>query len=188
MNYSKMSLNELKHDLIVEGKKGYPFFLAGTLYWLAMGVLRFIIDSEEQLALIYLLASCSIFPLAIMISKVFKVNIFSKNPLGVLGGIVGGIQAFYLPVWIVIYMEHYEWLPMAIGILGASHFLPYLWIYQSKTYGIFTVALAVLSFVFGYIFIDQAFSTLPFLLAIMYLITALLLILETKKHIARSHT
>src|SRR5699024_11320924 len=99
----------------------------------------FLIEDHRLLALCYLIGSGSIFPLAVVISKILKANILSKNPLGVLGGIIGGIQAFYLPIWIVIYIEHYELLPMAIGILGASHFLPYLWIYNSKTYGIFTI-------------------------------------------------
>jgi len=149
-----------------------------------MGVLSFLIEDHRLLALCYLIGSGSIFPLAVVISKILKANILSKNSLGVLGGIIGGIQAFYLPIWIVIYIEHYELLPMAIGILGASHFLPYLWIYNSKTYGIFTISMAVISFIFGYIFINQAFLTLPFLLAVIYLVSVIGLRLETNKYVA----
>lgn len=184
MNYEQMTLEKLKMDLIVDAKKGYPFLLVGALYWFVMGVLSFLIEDHRLLALCYLIGSGSIFPLAVVISKILKANILSKNPLGVLGGIIGGIQAFYLPIWIVIYVEHYELLPMAIGILGASHFLPYLWIYNSKTYGIFTISMAVISFIFGYIFINQAFLTLPFLLAVIYLVSVIWLRLETNKYVA----
>src|SRR5690625_7956751 len=100
-----------------------------------MGILSLFIDDHRLLALCYLIGSGSIFPLAIVLSKMLQVNMLSENPLGVLGGLIGGIQGFYLLIWIVIYVEHYELLPMTIGILGASHFLPYLWIYISKTYG-----------------------------------------------------
>lgn len=181
MNYQNMTLKELKSDLIVDAKKGYPFLIAGALYWLVMGGLSLFIDDQQVLALCYLIGSGSIFPLAIALSQMLKANILSKNPLGVLGGIVGGIQGFYLLIWIVIYIEYYELLPMAIGILGASHFLPYLWIYNSKTYGIFTVSMAIISFIFGYILIDQAFLTLPFLLAFVYLIAVIGLKLETRR-------
>lgn len=184
MNYQKSNLEELKKDLIVDAKKGYPFLLAGALYWFTMGILSLFIDDHRLLALCYLIGSGSIFPLAIVLSKMLQVNMLSENPLGVLGGLIGGIQGFYLLIWIVIYVEHYELLPMTIGILGASHFLPYLWIYNSKTYGIFTVLMAIISFVFGYIFINQAFLTLPFLLAAIYLISVIGLRLETNKYVA----
>ena len=117
------------------------------------GLFRFYIESSQQLALFYLIGSFSIFPLAIALSKILKVNILSKNPLGVLGGIIGGIQAFYIPVWVVIYIEQFELIPMSIGILGASHFLPYLWIYRSKTYAVLTIAMAF-NFIYFRLYLD----------------------------------
>lgn len=51
MNYQSMTIDELKNELIIEAKKGYPFFVAGTLYWLVMGFLNFFIESNQQLAL-----------------------------------------------------------------------------------------------------------------------------------------
>jgi hypothetical protein len=183
MDYNSMTIDELKTDLIKDAKKGYPFFLAGTLYWLVMGVLGFFIESQQQLALCYVISTGSIFPMAIVISKIQKINILSKNPLGVIGGIIGGIQAFYIPVWVIIYIEKFELIPMAIGILGASHFLPYSWIYKSKSYVIFTITMALISFIFGYVIIGQAFSLLPFLLAALYLGQAIALIIETRSFI-----
>ncbi|MBB6452557.1 hypothetical protein HNQ94_001002 [Salirhabdus euzebyi] len=183
MDYQNMTLKDLQKDLIVEARKGFPFFLAGTVYWLVMGILYFFIGDQQVLALCYLLGTGSIFPLALLLGNLFKLNLLSKNPLGVLGGIVGGIQAFYLPIWIVIYLENYELLPMVIGVLGASHFLPYLWIYRSKTYGIFTVGMAVVSFFLGYVIEGHAFLTLPFILSALYLVTACALIKESKAFI-----
>lgn len=186
MNYQSMTLEELKHHLICDAHKGYPVFFAGALYWFVMGILGLFIEGKT-LALCYLLGSGSICPLGIWISRLLKVNFLSKNPLGTLGGIIGGIQAFYLPLWIVIYIEHYELIPMAIGLLGASHFLPYMWIYKSKTYFLLTVAMAFISFFFGYVFIGMAFSILPFLLVVIYLVTIIGLIIETRKHMMRKN-
>lgn len=180
MSYQNMTLDELKHDLIRDAQKGYPIFISGALYWLVMWIMGFYIEGKA-LALSYLLGSGSIFPLGILFSKLLKVNFLSKNPLGKLGGIIGGTQAFYLPLWIVIYIERYELLPMAIGILGASHFLPYMWIYKSKTYLFLSAAMALIAFVFGYVFIEKAFTLVPFLLMIIYIVTVVSLRIETRK-------
>lgn len=184
MEYQRMTLEQLKDDIIVDGKKGYPFFLAGTLYWLVMGILGMVMDVSQQLALFYVIGTSCIFPLAILIGKIVGSNLLTKNPLGVLGGIIGAIQAFYIPLWIVLYLEHYELVPLGIGLLGASHFLPYLWIYRSKSYLFLTIAMAVISLVFGYIFLDLAFIGLPFTLAALYLVTVIGLILETKSFVS----
>lgn len=187
LNYKSMNLEELKHNLIHDAQMGYPIFIAGGIYAFVMGILGLFIEGK-QLALCYLLGSGSIFPLGLSLSRLLKVKIVTKNPLCTLGGIIGGIQAFYLPLWIVIYIEHYELIPMAIGLLGASHFLPYMWIYKSKTYLMLTLMMAAISMIFGYIFIELAFSVLPFLLTISYLLTSLCLLFETRKYVRHTRT
>src|SRR5690625_5538346 len=101
MNYQNMTLEELKKDLIVDAKKGYPVLLAGALYWLVMGGLSFFIEDRQLLSLCDLIGSGSIFPLAIAISKMLLANILSQNQLGVLGGIVVVIRGFYILIWII---------------------------------------------------------------------------------------
>lgn len=180
MNNEDQTLQQLKSEIIKEAKKGSAFLYAGAMYWLMMGLLSLFIESDQLLALCYLVGLGSIFPLAILISRLLQANLFSKNPLGELSGITGGIQAFYLLIWIILYIENYQLLPMAIGVLAASHFLPYIWIYNSKTYGYFTVLTAAVSLIFGYIFIEQAFISLPFLLASVYILAVVGLTFETK--------
>jgi len=181
MRYQNMTLEELKSDLIKDAHKGYPLFIAGALYWAVMCILGLFIEGK-MLALCYLLGIGGIFPLGVLISRMLNINLFSKNPLSALGGIVGGIQAFFMPLWIVIYIEFYALLPMAIGLLAASHFLPYAWIYKSKTYLLFTIVMAIVSFIFGYIFNEMAFTVLPILLSIIYVVNVGGLIAETRKH------
>jgi len=180
MDYRSMTLETLKDDLIAGARNGYPVFIAGALYWLAMGALGLAIEGQT-LALCYLFGVGGIFPLGILFGKLLKADLISKNPLGALSGIVGGIQAFFLPLWIVIYIEHYELLPMAIGLLAGSHFLPYAWIYRSRTYLFLTLAMAAASFFLGYVFDGLAFSALPWTLAAVYLATAAGLAAESRR-------
>src|SRR5699024_6898766 len=99
MDYQNMRVEELKAELIVDAKKGYPFLLTGVFYWLVMGSVGFFIDNHQCLALCYLIGLGSIFPLALAISNIVKANILTKNLVVELGGIVGEIQIFYLIIW-----------------------------------------------------------------------------------------
>ena len=180
MHYRNMTLDELKDDLIRSARGGYPVFIAGALYWLLMGILGFFLEGQT-LALCYLLGVGSIFPLGLLFGKLLKADMISRNPLGALSGIVGGIQAFFLPLWIVIYIERYELIPFAIGLLAGSHFLPYVWIYRSRTYLLLTLAMAAGSFILGYALDRFAFSVLPWALAVLYLATAAGLAAESRR-------
>ena len=180
MHYRNMTLDELKDDLIRSARKGYPVFMAGALYWLAMGTLGFFLEGQT-LALCYLLGVGGIFPLGLLLGRLLKADLTSKNPLGALGGIVGGIQAFFLPLWIVVYLERPELVPFAIGLLAGSHFLPYTWIYRSRTYLFLPFAMAAASFFLGYVFDRLAFSALPFAMAVIYLAAAAGLAAESRR-------
>jgi hypothetical protein len=94
---------------------------------------------------------------------------------------VGGIQAFFLPVWIILYLEHYKLVPMAIGILAGSHFLPYAWMYNSKTYVFLPIAMTIASLVFGYVYMEYAFTVLPFSMMVIYLISIFFLLMEIRR-------
>jgi len=175
MDYQSMPLDKLKEDLTQDTLKGIPFLIAGSIYWFVMGILHFFIKDTQTLALIYLIGSGSIFPAAMLISKLIGANLVSKNPLGTLSGIIGGVQGFYILIWIVIYIELPNLLPLTIGILVGSHFLPYAWIYNSKAYQIFTMLTVLISFILGYVFKALAFTILPFALALIYLTTIIML-------------
>ena len=187
--YENMTLNELKEELIINSKKAYPLFISGFIYWGIMVILGQFF-SDKQTALFYILGMGSIFPVAMLIGKMLKVSFAtSKSPLATLAGIIGGIQIFFLPVWIVTYIEHYEYVPMMVGILAGSHFLPYVWIYKSKAYLFLTFGTAKAAFVFGYIFIENSFLFVPLSQAIMHLITAFWLIRESKVFVSKdSHS
>jgi hypothetical protein len=180
LDYRSMTLDELRDDLIRTARNGYPVFLSGALYWLVMGILGLFLEGRT-LALCYLLGIGSIFPLGLLFGKLLKADMTSRNPLGALSGIVGGIQAFFLPLWIVIYIERHELIPMAIGLLAGSHFLPYIWIYRSRMYLFLTLAMAAVSFFLGYAFDGLAFSVLPYALAAVYLATAAGLAAESRR-------
>lgn len=113
--------------------------------------------------------------------KIVGVNLLSNaNPLGTLGGIVAAPQAFYIPVFIIVYMNIPEYIPFTVGLLAGSHFLPYMWIYKSKAYLFITLGTCFSALIFGGFFVDHAFTLVPLAISILYGMGVLLILKELK--------
>jgi hypothetical protein len=94
-------------------------------------------------------------------------------------GLIGGVQLFFAPLVIMIVLHQSDWIPFAIGVLTGAHFLPYVWIYDSKVYLFQTIATVFTASFFGIVFMELSFYIVPFALSIVYGVTLLLLI---RKH------
>ena len=174
------TLEQLQTDLILTAKKGFPILIAGALVFLLFTFMPLFFPLKT-VYLIWIFGLSVIFPFGILISKIVKVNILvTDNPLGTLGGLVAAPQAFYIPVFIIVYMHIPEYLPFTIGLLGGSHFLPYMWIYKSYSYLFVTIATCISSLILGGFFVDLAFFLVPLAISIVYGIGVLLILKELK--------
>ena len=154
--------------------------LSGAFVFLIYTLMHLIFPIEA-VRLIWIFGLGVIFPIGILISKILGINLLSTdNPLGTLGGIVAAPQAFYIPVFIIVYMEIPEYLPFTIGLLGGSHFLPYMWIYKSKAYLFVTLGTCFSALILGSLFVDHAFTLVPLAISIVYGIGVLLILRELK--------
>jgi hypothetical protein len=175
--HNEMNIYELKNDLSLEAHLGYPVFIAGIIFWLFVRICSFFLP-QETLVWLYLFGIGAILPLAILISKLLKINFLAAhNPLSTVGGLVGGVQIFFAPIVIMVAYHQPEWMPFVIGVLTGAHFLPYVWIYDTKIYLFQTITTVIVASVIG--FMEQSFHITPFALSIVYMITAILLI---RKH------
>ncbi|OCA87228.1 DUF7010 family protein [Pseudobacillus wudalianchiensis] len=174
------TLEQLQRDIILTTKKGFPILLAGAIVFLLFAFLPFFLPMDT-IYLVWVWGLSVIFPLGILIGKLVKVNLLTRDhPLGILGGIIAAPQAFYIPVFIIVYMHIPEYLPFAIGLLGGSHFLPYMWIYKSKAYLFVTLGTCLSSLILGGFWINQAFILVPLAISIVYSTGVLLIFKELK--------
>jgi hypothetical protein len=174
------TLEKLQAEIIFEAKKGFPILLSGAIVFLLFTLIPLVFPMKT-VHLIWIFGLGAIFPFGILISKILGVNLLSKdNPLGTLGGIVAAPQAFYIPVFIIVYIKIPEYLPFTIGLLAGSHFLPYMWIYKSKGYLFVTLGTCFSSLILGGFFVDQAFTLVPLAISIVYGIGVLLILKELK--------
>lgn len=174
------TLEKLQEEIIFETKKGYPLLLSGAIIFLIFTLMPLVFPIEA-VRLIWIFGLGAIFPFGILISKILGVNLFTTdNPLGTLGGIVASPQAFYIPVFIIVYMKIPEYLPFTIGLLAGSHFLPYIWIYKSKSYLFVSLGTCLSALILGGFLVDQAFTLVPLAISIVYGIGVLLILKELK--------
>ncbi len=89
-----------------------------------------------------------------MIAAILKIDMFAKgNPLGgVLAGLIGGINVLNIPLVLLAYFQFPEWLPFVVAMLIGVHFIPYVWIYESKSYGLLSVGTVFVTSVCGILF------------------------------------
>lgn len=163
-----------RSELSTKSRQGAPIIAAGSVYFFVLFLLSFVVDGR-LLELIWVVGSGVVFPLGLLIARLIGADILVKgNQLGTLAGVVGGIQALYIPVYIVAYKYAPEWLPFIVGTLTAAHFIPYIWLYQSRVYGFMIAAMAAVSIVFGSIH-GISFMAVPLGIAAVYGVSAFLL-------------
>jgi len=176
----EQKLEHLHRNISLQTKKGYPILMAGGIIFLLLAIMPYLFPLNI-VHLIWVWGLGGIFPLGLLLGKILKIDLIgSKNPLSALGGTVAAPQAFYIPVFILIYMKIPEYLPYCIGLLGGSHFLPYMWIYKSKAYLFVTLAICLSSFILGSFFIELAFILVPSAIAISFAIAVLIIFKENK--------
>ncbi|MCM3586735.1 hypothetical protein M3182_13430 [Mesobacillus maritimus] len=170
-----MDFKEIKTDYMIRTNKGVPMFYGGILIWLILGFLSFVLP-EEINAYIYLASTGVFFPVGIFVSKLLGIDFFSKdNPLSTLGGLLGALQLLFAPLLIAVGFEHYEWVPFVVGVLTGAHFLPFMWLYESRAMLFQTIATVLVSTIVGLVFIEMALTLVPLALSIVYFITAMLI-------------
>lgn len=173
-----MELNQAKINLQLTTQKGLHIIIGGIIFWIIASISGMLLP-KSIVIWVYLIGIGSIFPLGIVIAKILKIDIFAiENPLGRLASIIGGINLLNIPLVLIIYFNQPSWLPFIVGITAGAHFLPYIWIYDSKAYGFLSVFTVLASSICGFLFMSKIFIILPISLSVVYFITVLLIIKE----------
>ncbi|EEL69974.1 hypothetical protein bcere0026_30650 [Bacillus mycoides] len=177
----EMNISEAKRDLAQKTKKGFPVIIAGLLFWIVASITGVLL-SEKQVVWVYLIGMGCVFPFGLMIAAILKIDMFAKgNPLGTLAGVIGGINVLNIPFVLLAYFQFPEWLPFVVAMLIGVHFLPYVWIYESKSYGFLSVGTVLVTSVCGILFAEKGFIVIPMAVTVVYFITLISVSLENKK-------
>jgi hypothetical protein len=174
---------QLQENVSRRAKKGYPILLAGALFFILVTIMPYIVSSD-MLPYVWILGMGSIFPLGLLLARILQAEIIiTDNPLATLGGLAGGVQVFYIPVFIIIAKLDPNWLPAAVGLLGGSHFLIYMWVYRSKAYLFITIATGVSSLFLSIFFLEMSYQLVAPAIAVVYGIGIVMIWSELKQEV-----
>lgn len=148
-----MELNELIKDCACRQKKGLHFILTSILIW-AMICAVHLTDMPINLKnLITFCCSAVLFPLAWMLSKVLKIDFEGKgNPLTKAGILFSINQMLYILIVMWVYAAVPEKMVMVYAMVFGAHLMPFSWLYDSRSYMVFSVVVPILSLIVGLIY------------------------------------
>ena len=148
-----MSLEELRNDIALKQKKGLPFICASVVIWFLIMIVVVLDLPQQQENVLVFCCSCPLMPIAWLIGKLLKVDIFEKsNPLGNVGFLFTCNQFLYLLIVMWIFSAVPDKMVMVYAMVFGAHLLPYSWLYQSISYRVFSIVIPVVSLVLGCMF------------------------------------
>ena len=139
----------------------------------------YILIADFVKKLIHLLLFNTISSVGFFTLENLKIDFQNKeNPLSGLGLLISLNQMLYILIAMWVYAVMPEKMLMVYAIIFGAHLLPYGWLYQSKTYYVFSILIPIIVLLLG-------IYAPTFFVAVFMLITEIifcsLLILENKK-------
>ena len=162
------TLAVLQDHVIDVAQRGYPILVTGSAFFIVLAAISNALP-QRALGLVWIFGMMVIFPTGVMLGAVLRINVMTRdNPLGTLGGLVAAVQAFFIPVFIVVYQFTPQYLPLTVGVLGGAHFLPYSWIYRSRAYIFVSIGTGLASPVVGTVMLSSAYMLVPLAIAVIF--------------------
>lgn len=181
-----MNLSDLKNELAIQNKNGLSFLSSAVIVWTIITVVFLLPLEMTQKNVFMLFSSGILFPLAIALSKLYKVDWQSKgHPLSDLGLGLNLAQLMYFPIIFLVFAHSPADMVAVFAIITAAHLYPYGWLYGAKAYYIFAPVISVLVMILGFIASGQTW-TIPMLMASSLVVLNLALFADFKKKASSS--
>lgn len=148
-----MELYELIKDCARRQKKGLHFILTSILIWAMICAVHLTDMPIDTKNLITFCCSAVLFPLAWMLSKVLKIDFEGKgNPLTKAGILFSINQMLYILIVMWVYAAVPEKMVMVYAMVFGAHLMPFSWLYDSRSYMVFSIVVPILSLIVGLIY------------------------------------
>ena len=147
---SKTEFENARLDCAIKQKKGLHFILASILIWTMVFVVQLLDLPILTKNLFVFCCTAPLMPIALLVSKIIKVDFQNKeNPLTILGIIFSINQIVYLLIAMWVYYAIPNNMVMVIAMIFGAHLMPFGWLYKSKTYFILSVFIPISALIIG---------------------------------------
>jgi hypothetical protein len=169
-------------ELYVQLRGGYPFPLAGAIWWAAMAGLgtRLPLKSWTLAAFV---ASGLIFPLALLVSRLVRIDVIgTKSPVDDLVGPAFIGMLLFWPMAFAAYWYAVELAPLILAIGMAMHWPVIGWTYgRPVPYSAHAIVRALVAFVLWLAVPEGRTTWLPLSVAVVYALTVAALLADTRR-------
>jgi len=174
-----MELNELIKDCSRRQKKGLHFIVASIVIWCLILGVHLTNLTMEQKNIFTFCCSAVLFPLAWLLSKALKIDFEGKgNPLTKAGILFSVNQMLYILIAMWVFAAVPDKMLMVYAMIFGAHLMPFSWLYQSRSYLLFSILIPILSLVIGLMYPPYILAAL---MAVIEIIFSLCLHIECKK-------
>lgn len=163
-------------------KGGYPIPLAGAVYWLSLAGLGQIITGKQWVFWAFV-TSGAIFPLALGFAALTRIN-FMKDKSAAGSVLFPAFASMFLfwPIAIAAFWDEVDIAPLALAIGMSIHWPVIGWSYgRTSIYTGHALVRAIAVFAIWIFLPDQRYTTLPLAVAIVYLLTVAVILLEAAR-------
>ncbi len=145
-----MNLEELRDDITITQKKGMPFICTSVIIWSLIAIVTLLNLPIYTTNILVFCCSAPLLPIAWLVGKKLKVDIFDKsNPLGKLGFLFTINQLIYILIVVWVLNAVPEKMVMVYAMVYGVHLLPYSWLYKSNSYKYLSIIIPIVAFTLG---------------------------------------
>ena len=167
-------------------KGGFAVPLAGMIFWAALGVAGYSLE-PEQWNLAAFVFSGAIFPLAVVLSKLLRVDFMKDQPTAtgdVLLPTFIGMLLFYA-IAFAAFWESPQLVPLILAVGMSQHWPVIGWSYgKTGIYSAHAIVRCIGAFAIWQLVPDGRFTLIPFWVAAVYLGTVVAILIEAKREAA----
>lgn len=153
--------------------------ISGMIAWLIVGISGLIFPDRITVWILFIAVGCIVY-LALFLSRFTGENFLDrtkpKNPFDTLFLYTVGQAALIYSIAIPFFLLDYSSLPLSVGILTGSMWIPFSWIIDHWVGVFHAVIRTVLILLLWYLLPELRFVVIPFAIVSVYLITILILI------------
>jgi len=161
---------------------GFPFPLAGAIYWAALGIAGYYLRVETWNLAAFVFSGV-IFPLAVLLAKIFRCDFMKdKTATGdVLGPAFTAMLLFYA-IAFAAFSAAPQLVPLILAVGMSQHWPVIGWSYgKPALYSAHAIVRAIGAFIIWTWIPDGRFTLIPFWVAAVYLVTVAAIVVAAKR-------
>jgi len=160
----------LREQVACVARRGIGMTLAAVAYWLALAMVSAWAGlAPGPLGVFFLVASALIYPLGYGLNRAFGGDLLARgHPLAGFIRVMLATQLLMFPLMLVVFLQARPLLALVLAALLGGHFLPYAWLYRSRTYFVLGSGTVLLAGALHLLWPAHANVAIPLAMAVCY--------------------